>query len=257
MTAPALPFDLDAKNAELESASAEDIIRFAADTWGEDLVMQSSFGADSAALLDLATRVVPGIRVLFLETHYHFPETRRFKEELTRRLNLNVVELQVLRGREWFLETHGDDLHRRDPELCCRLNKVEPMEDAMRRLGVKAYLTGIRRGQSETRRHFKVLTPEDRVAFDVPGTGGKKAETTAGAFRVVKVAPILTWTRAQVEEYLRAHHLPHHPLVADGYPSIGCAPCTVRPVDPTDERSGRWAHLGKTECGLHLPPPKA
>jgi 3'-phosphoadenosine 5'-phosphosulfate sulfotransferase (PAPS reductase)/FAD synthetase len=199
-SAPQRTFDLDAKNAELETATPQEIVRFAWETWGPDAAMQSSFGADSASLLHLATRVVPDIRVLFLETHYHFPETLRFKEELTRRLHLNIVELQVLKGREWFLREHGDDLNRRDPALCCQLNKVEPMADALRRLGIRAYLTGIRRGQSETRRHFKVLTVEDRVRFDVPGAENPPAETVLRGHSVIKVAPILTWSRRQVED---------------------------------------------------------
>ncbi|MBN1475990.1 phosphoadenylyl-sulfate reductase [Candidatus Sumerlaeota bacterium] len=230
-----LPFDIDQSNRELESASPEEIIRFVWETLGPDVAMQSSFGADSACLLHLATRVVPDIRVLFLETHYHFPETQDFRRALTERLGLNVVELEVLRGRDGFLAEHGDELHQRDRELCCHLNKVEPMEEAKRRLGLRAYLTGIRRGQSETRQHFQILTPEP--------TG------------VIKVAPILTWSKEQVREHIRRHDLPFHPLVAAGYPSIGCWPCTVKPIDPTDERSGRWLGSEKTECGLHLPPP--
>lgn len=248
-----LPFDLDVQNTALESASPEEIIRFAWETWGPDVAMQSSFGADSACLLHLATRVVPDLRVLFLETHYHFPETLQFKEALRRRLHLNIVDLEVLRGREAFVREHGDDLHRRDPALCCHFNKVEPMEEAMKRLGLKAYFTGIRRGQAETRRHFRVLTPESRMSFDVPGGG--VAQTSEGGFHVIKVCPILTWTKRQVQDYLREHDLPVHPLVAQGFPSIGCAPCTQRPLDPSDERSGRWVGWNKTECGLHAPPP--
>jgi phosphoadenosine phosphosulfate reductase len=198
--------------------------------------MQSSFGADSACLLHLATRVVPDIRVLFLETHYHFPETHRFKEELTRRLGLNVVTLEVLKGREAFLQEHGDDLHRRDKTSCCFLNKVEPMDEAKHTLGLRAYLNGVRREQTENRRSMKILERE-------PGN-------------IVKVSPILTWTKEQVRAHIREHDLPFHPLVKEGYPSIGCAPCTTKPADPNDERSGRWAGDLKTECGLHLVPPK-
>lgn len=234
---PTYPFDLDAKNEELESATPEEIVRFVWDAFGPDVAMQSSFGADSACLLHLATSVVPEIRVLFLETHYHFPETIDFKEALTKRLNLNIVQLEVVRGRDWFLKEHGDDLNQRDKELCCFFNKVEPMENAKRELGLKAYLTGVRRGQSEVRRHFKILTPE-----------------SSG---IIKVAPILTWSAEQVSDHLAKHDLPHHPLVREGYPSIGCAPCTAKPLDPSDPRSGRWIGEQKTECGLHLPPPSA
>jgi len=230
------PFNLDEANSALETATPQEVIQFVWDRLGPDVAMQSSFGADSACLLHIATQVVPDMRVLFLETHYHFPETHRFKAELTERLGLNIIDLQVVRGRDWFLAEHGDDLHRRDRELCCQLNKVEPMEQAKRDLGLRAYLTGVRRGQTETRRHMQVLTPE---------SGG-----------ILKVAPILTWSRDQVRDYVRTHDLPFHPLVEEGYPSIGCAPCTAKPLDPNDERSGRWTGSEKTECGLHLPPPK-
>jgi len=226
--------DLEAVNAALADADAEEVIRWAARAFGERLVMSSSFGAHSALMLHLATRVVPRIPVVFLDTGYLFPETYQFAEELTERLGLRLevytprmtaARQEALYGRLY----DGDD---EDLGRYQRINKVEPMRRALRELDAAAWLAGLRGGQTDFR------------------SGLRRVERQDGVY---KVHPILHWSRQDVADYLDLHDLPHHPLYAWGYRSIGDAHSTV-PVDPdeADDRAGR--RLGeKRECGIHLP----
>jgi phosphoadenosine phosphosulfate reductase len=226
--------DLDAVNASLEGADAEEVVRWAAETFGERLVMSSSFGAHSALLLHLASRVVPKIPVIFLDTGYLFPETYQFAEELTRRfgLRLEVYSPRMTSARQEAL--HGrlydgdDDELRRYQEI----TKVEPMQRALRELDARAWLAGLRGQQTEFRAGLRTVDVQDGV---------------------VKVHPILGWTKEDVEDYFELYDLPFHPLFAWGYRSIGDVHSTT-PVDPgsDDDRAGR--RLGKkSECGIHLP----
>ncbi len=168
--------------------------------------------------------------MLFLDTGFHFPETLAFRDELVRRLGLNLEVLTPRGGHEGFLEQHGQ-LHRTDPDLCCHLNKVEPLDDALE--GYAGWVAGVRRDQTAARAHAPIV------------------ELTEGG--QLKLAPIADWTQRDVWQYVHDHDLPEHPLLERGYPSVGCAPCTRAVLDGEDARAGRWAGSGKTECGLHLP----
>ena len=215
-----------------EQASAEDLVRWAARRFGQDLLLSSSFGADSAVMLHLVTQIVPGIRVLFIDTGYLFPETYTFAEELREKLRFELVvysplmtaaRQEALYGNLW---EQGDEGVARYLEI----NKVEPMQRALRELGAKAWLAGLRGGQTE---HRKSLS---RVGFQDG---------------CVKIHPLLHWSRKNVDEYIETHDLPKHPLVAQGYRSIGDTHSTIPVLEGDDERSGRL--LGaKKECGLHL-----
>lgn len=215
-----------------EQASAEDLVRWAARRFGRDLVLSSSFGADSAVMLHLVSQIIPGVRVLFIDTGYLFPETYTFAEQLREKLNFELVvysplitaaRQEALYGKLW---EHGDDGIARYLEI----NKVEPMQRALRELGVKAWLAGLRGGQTEHRKNLS------RVGFQDG---------------CVKIHPLLHWSRKNVDEYIEAHELPKHPLVAQGYRSIGDWHSTIPVLDGQDERAGRL--LGaKKECGLHL-----
>lgn len=215
-----------------EQASAEDIVRWAARRFGRDLVLSSSFGADSAVMLHLVTQIVPGIRVLLIDTGYLFPETYRFADELREKLHFELVvysplvtaaRQEALYGNLW---EQGDE----GVQRYLMINKVEPMQRALRELGVKAWLAGLRGGQTE---HRKSLS---RVGFQDG---------------CVKIHPLLHWSRKDVDDYIASHDLPRHPLVAQGYRSIGDWHSTIPVLDGDDERSGRL--LGtKKECGLHL-----
>lgn len=225
--------DLEEANARLAGASAEAIVEWALETFGERLIMSSSFGAESALTLHLVSRVAPRIPVVFLDTGYLFPETYQFAEELTRRFALDVrvyspaitaARLEALHGRLW--EGSEEDIERYG-----RITKVEPMDRALRELGARAWIAGLRRGQTAFRAGLRPVELQDGV---------------------YKVHPILAWSKEQVRSYMEAHELPYHPLYAFGYRSIGDAHSTFPTTLEQDERDGR--SLGsKRECGIHLP----
>ncbi|MGF1464732.1 MAG: phosphoadenylyl-sulfate reductase [Sandaracinaceae bacterium] len=225
--------DLDRVNAELASADALETLRWAAATFGDGLVMTSSFGSHSALMLHLVTRVVPKVPVIFLDTGYLFPETYQFAEALRARLDLRleVVTPRMTAARQEALygrlyDGDDDELQRYQ-----ELNKVEPLQRALRELGATGWLAGLRAEQTAFR------------------SGLRKVERQSG---VLKIHPILDWTSDEVEAYLAEHDLPHHPLYAWGYRSIGDAHSTVPTQEGQDPRDGR--RLGdKRECGIHLP----
>ncbi|GGI02656.1 phosphoadenylyl-sulfate reductase [Egicoccus halophilus] len=219
--------------ATLEDKPADRILEWAAGVVPR-FVVTSSFGAESAVLLHLLSRVAPEVPVLFLDTGLHFDETLRFRADLARRLGLSVVDLRPERSVAQQALRHGDALWSRDPDACCAMRKTTPLRTALH--SFDGWATGVRRSQ----------TPE-RAATPVV-----EAREHDGRW-LVKVAPLVTWDDDRVDAYLREHDLPHHPLADQGYPSIGCAPCTARVAPGQDPRAGRWAGFdGKTECGIHL-----
>lgn len=231
--------DIDAEmlNDLFERTPPPKIVEWAVAQFGQDLVMSSSFGADSALLIHMAVQVKPDIKIIFGDTGYHFPETHQFMEQLRRRFNLNVWTYRTKNDPLEYLRKAGEEnpQWRMDDKACCAVNKTEPMERAMKELAPAAWLRGIRRDQAKTR------TAANFVEWD------KRFNTWA-------VSPLLNWTGAEIEAYLTEHYLPKHPLVAQGYPSIGCNPlsCTS-PVRPgQDPRSGRWIGREKLECGINL-----
>jgi len=231
---PGEGLDLDAVNASLEGASAEDVIRWASQSFGERLVMTSSFGAHSALMLHLVSRVVPEIPVIFLDTGYLFPETYQFAEQLRTRfgLRLEVFSPRMTAARQEALYGRLFDGDEEELRRYQELNKIEPMQRALRELDAGAWIAGLRGQQTEFR------------------SGLRKVEVQDGVY---KVHPILEWSKDDVAAYFETHDLPFHPLYPWGYRSIGDMHSTV-PVDPNsdDDRSGRL--LGeKRECGIHLP----
>jgi phosphoadenosine phosphosulfate reductase len=225
--------DLEALNLELADASAEDTLEWARNTFGDDLVLTSSFGADSAVMLHLVHRIAPRTRVLFLDTGYLFPETYQFAEELRQRfhLDLRVYAPLVTAARQEALYGKLYEGDERDLETYQRINKIEPMERALRELAPRAWLAGIRGRQNAFR------------------AGLKKIELQGNVY---KVHPLLSWTDEDVHHYLRKNDLPYHPLRKRGYRSIGDAHSTRPTAEGEDARAGR--RLGQhLECGIHLP----
>lgn len=223
--------DLTAVNASLASASAEDRIAWAATEFGDSLVLSSSFGAQAAVMLSLATRVVPGIPVVLIDTGYLFKETYLFADELTTKLKLNLKVYRAGESTAWLEARHGK-LWEQGLEGLNRYNqiaKVEPMQRALRELGARAWLAGLRRAQSSTRENLKIIGRQD----------GR-----------VKIHPIIDWTDRDVHRYLTKHGLTYHPLWDQGYVSIGdthsSQPLTA---DLTPEQT-RFFGL-KRECGIH------
>jgi phosphoadenosine phosphosulfate reductase len=204
---------------QFETAPAGKVVRWALDTFGDDLVLAASF--EDIVLVDVATRVAPDIEVVFLDTEAHFPETLAFVEQVRARYGLNLTVTRP--GPEAAAHPCGS-------AQCCQFRKVEPLRRALE--GKAAWLTSLKRADGPTRADAPIVGWDD-------------------TFGLVKVNPLATWTADDVATYLEDHDLPSHPLVARGYRSIGCAP-TTRPVaDGEDPRAGRWAGLDKSECGLH------
>ena len=214
--------------AELELAPAEVIIEWAVATFGDRFCITSSMG--DAVLAHLASQVAPGIQVVFLDTGYHFAETIGTRDAVAATLPLEVVTVRPEQTVAEQDATHGAYLYRTDPDLCCALRKVAPLETAL--TSYDAWATGLRR--AETR---------NRVIAPVVGWDARKGK--------VKVSPLARWTDEQVEQYVADNGVLVNPLVHDGYPSIGCWPCTRRVAPGDDPRSGRWAGTSKTECGIH------
>lgn len=207
-------------NAEFERLPAKKIIQWAVDSFAPHLSLSASM--QDAVLIDLATKVDPGIEVVFIDTGYHFPETLETVEAVRKRYGLNLRMMTVA--------PHDEELWKVDPENCCSAVKVGQLDRAL--AGKAAWMSGLRRDEAETRSTAPI------VARDLRG--------------LVKVNPIANWTDLDVQGYIADHDVPVNPLLNQGYTSIGCQPCTSLPLDPDDPRSGRWAGRGKTECGLHL-----
>lgn len=214
---------------DLEEAPALDVLRWAADTFGSRFCVTSSM--EDAVVAHLASRALPGVDVVFLDTGYHFPETIGTRDAVAAVMDVNVITLTPEQTVAEQDAQYGPKLHDRDPDLCCALRKVAPLEKGL--AGYDAWATGLRRDESPT-----------RAGTPVVGWDARR--------RKVKIAPIARWTQEDVEAYVAEHGVLTNPLLMDGYASVGCAPCTRRVLEGEDVRAGRWAGLGKTECGIHL-----
>jgi phosphoadenosine phosphosulfate reductase len=214
--------------AELEGASADDLLRWTDENFGGNYIVASNM--QDAVLVDLAAKVRPGVDVLFLDTGYHFVETIGTRDAVEAVYDINVVNVTPENTVEKQDELFGKNLFAREPNECCRMRKVEPLGKALR--GYSAWVTGIRRVEAPTRANAPLISWDK-------------------AFGLVKINPLATWTDEEMQAYIDTNDVLVNPLVFEGYPSIGCAPCTAKPEEGADPRSGRWAGLSKTECGLH------
>ena len=214
--------------AELDGASAMDLLRWTDENFGGTYVVASNM--QDAVLVDLAAKVRPGVDVLFLDTGYHFVETVGTRDAVEAVYDINVLNITPENSVAKQDELFGKDLFARAPNECCRMRKVEPLSKALR--GYSAWVTGIRRVEAPTRANAPLISWDK-------------------AFGLVKINPLAPWTDEDMQNYIDANDVLVNPLVFEGYPSIGCAPCTAKPAEGADPRSGRWAGLSKTECGLH------
>ncbi len=214
---------------DLEGATPQEVLRWAVDTFGERFAVSSSMG--DGVLPSLAASVAPGVDVVFLDTGYHFPETIGTRDAVAQVYDVNVRTMLPLLTVAQQDAEHGAELWRSNPDACCAMRKVEPLTRAL--ADYDAYASGIRRDESPTRAGTAVVEWDDKR--------GK-----------VKVNPLVAWTQEDVDSYVAEHGILVNPLAEDGYPSIGCAPCTHRVAPGEDARSGRWKGSQKTECGLHV-----
>jgi phosphoadenosine phosphosulfate reductase len=221
--------DLAERSAvELDGASADELLRWTDQHFGGNYIVASNM--QDAVLVDLAAKVRPGVDVLFLDTGYHFVETIGTRDAVEAVYDINVVNVTPENNVAKQDELYGKDLFAREPNECCRMRKVEPLSKALR--GYTAWVTGIRRVEAPTRANAPLISWDK-------------------AFGLVKINPLAAWTDEDIQDYIDANGVLVNPLVFEGYPSIGCAPCTAKPAEGADPRSGRWAGLSKTECGLH------
>jgi phosphoadenosine phosphosulfate reductase len=228
---PELAADADARFEGIadpvEQALA--VLRWAGETFGDDFAVTSSMA--DGLLAHLASRAVPGVHVVFLDTGYHFAETIGTRDWISSVLPITLVNVTSPRTVAEQDAEHGPALHDRDPDLCCSMRKVQPLAAAL--AGYVAWGSGVRRDEAATRAGTRVVDWDAKRGM-------------------VKVNPLVAWTQDDVDAYIAEHQVPVNPLQEIGYASIGCAPCT-RPVAPgEDPRAGRWAGRGKTECGLHV-----
>ncbi len=230
--------NLETLNSSFQTLDPVKITEWAVNHFGRaDLVVSSSFGAESAVMLHMTTQFVPDIKVIFVDTGYLFAETHSFLEQLRLRLNLNVWTYRTKNDPIAWLHHAGEDnpAYRKDRDACCAANKNEPMLRAMLELKPKAWLRGIRRDQTKIREAIEFVELDRR-------------------YNCYAVSPLLNMGRRDIHAYLKKHDLPYHPLFDKGYASIGCNPlsCT-RPIQiGEDARAGRWSGSGKIECGINV-----
>jgi len=213
---------------DLDGATAQEILAWASDEFGDGLAVTASM--QDTVLTHLAATVRPGVDVLFLDTGYHFVETVGTADAVEAVYDVNLRRLLPLQTVAEQDAQYGPALYARNPDLCCALRKVAPLDAAMK--GYHAWATGLRRTESPSRANTPV------VAFDA-----KRGK--------VKIAPLAAWSDDDVDRYIAENNVLVNPLLSAEYPSIGCEPCTRRVVAGQDSRAGRWAGLTKTECGLH------
>lgn len=208
-----------------------DVLKWAFREYKEDIVYACSFGAEGIVLIDLIAKVNKQAKIIFLDTGLHFPETYELIAQVKKRYpSLQIEKVRPSLSLEDQAKEHGEELWKQNPNLCCHIRKVVPLRVALK--DTKAWISGLRREQSPSRSHTQYINKDE-------------------TFQKVKVCPLIHWTWEEIMTYLHVNKLPYNPLHDQGYPSIGCAPCT-RPVTGSGEsRAGRWAGHAKSECGLH------
>jgi phosphoadenosine phosphosulfate reductase len=215
---------------QLESASPQQILEWAFAQFADGLTIATGFGAEGMALIDIAATINPQVDVFFLDTDFLFPETYALRRRLEERYQIEIRAFKGELSPAAQEEVHGANLWSRDPDLCCRLRKLEPLKVALQ--GRRAWGTAIRRDQTAARANAKVVEWDSR-------------------WNLVKVNPLARWSKRDVWQHIFTHGVPYNPLHNEGYLSIGCTPCTRPVTADEDERAGRWAGFTKTECGLH------
>jgi phosphoadenosine phosphosulfate reductase len=224
-------YEIATANRLLGDAAPQNILRWAVEQFHPRLTVATAFGAEGCCLIHMLAQIEPGVRIFNLETGYQFPETLQLRERLQERYR---IEIELVRPELTVAEyeaRHGGSLYRRRPDQCCHDRKVVPLRRAL--AGYEAWVSAIRHDQSAERARADVVQWDAR-------------------FGLVKVNPLLTWTRRDVWAFVVAHDIPYNPLHDEGYASIGCRPCTRAVLEGENERAGRWAGTGKTECELNV-----
>ena len=216
--------------SDFEDTEPQTVLRWALEEFGSDVALATGFGTEGCVLVDMVARIDPQARIFYLDTDLLFSETYELRDRLAERYGVHFERRSSARSLEQQALRHGEKLWERDPDLCCRLRKVEPLRAMLS--GLRAWITAIRRDQSPARAHAKVV--EHDAKFDL-----------------IKINPLAGWTKQQVWKYVHEFDVPYNPLYDQGYSSIGCVPCTTPVQINEDQRAGRWRGFKKTECGLH------
>jgi phosphoadenosine phosphosulfate reductase len=208
-----------------------DVLKWAYHEYKDDIVYSCSFGAEGIVLIDLIHKVNKQAKIIFLDTGLHFPETYELIEKVKERYpSLEISLIKPKASLEDQEKWYGEELWKHNPNLCCHMRKVVPLKEALS--NVSAWISGLRREQSLTRRNTQYINKDEK-------------------FHKVKICPLIHWSWDEIMTYITLNNLPYNPLHDQGFPSIGCAPCTKPVTDTKDLRAGRWAGSSKTECGLH------
>jgi phosphoadenosine phosphosulfate reductase len=223
----------DSHYADLRPGDPRSILRWATETI-DRLAVATSFQSSGLVILHMLRDLRPDLPVLFLDTGFHFPETLQFRERVAEMWDLKLVDLRGVHGSvERQTQLYGPELFRREPDKCCFINKVKPLQDALEEYD--GWISGLRRDQSPLRAETPMV----------------EAQLLPSGDEVLKIHPLAGWARPDVDEYITRHEIPTNPLLERGFASIGCAPCTRAVGDGETERAGRWDGLAKTECGIH------
>jgi phosphoadenosine phosphosulfate reductase len=237
MTVAALAIDVEVTDQELsvissefENAPPEEVLHWALAEFGRDVALATGFGAEGCVLIDMVARISNDARIFYLDTDLLFPETYALCSQLEVRYGIRIERRSSRLSLEAQAREFGDRSWERQPDLCCRLRKVEPLKEML--TGLRAWITAIRRDQTAARASAGIVERDPK-------------------FGLIKINPLATWSSSEVWDYIDKYDVPHNPLYKDGYTSIGCAPCTSPVQIGEDPRAGRWRGSGKTECGLH------
>ncbi|WP_100406859.1 phosphoadenylyl-sulfate reductase [Bacillus solitudinis] len=224
--------DYETLNNQLERKDSLEVLKWAYQTFGDDLVYSCSFGAEGMVLIDLISKIKKDASIIFLDTDFHFKETYELIEQVKARypkMNIQLIK-PGLTPQEQAKE-HGEELWLSNPDKCCDLRKLIPLQQELDKYS--AWISGLRREQSPTRANTQFVNKDNR-------------------FKSIKICPLIHWTEEEIWMYIDLHKLPYNELHDKSYPSIGCENCTKPVKEGEDPRSGRWANSEKTECGLHL-----
>ena len=215
---------------KFENAKPQTVLRWAIDEFGSEVALATGFGTEGCVLVDMIAKIDATARIFYLDTDLLFPQTYELCNQLAVRYGVSFERRTSQRSLEQQALRHGEKLWERDPHLCCRLRKVEPLKEML--AGLQAWVTAIRREQSVTRANTKVVERDAK-------------------FGLIKINPLAVWSKRDVWRYILEHNVPYNALYDLGYSSIGCTPCTTPVQINEDQRAGRWRGFQKTECGLH------
>jgi len=222
--------EMAAISVRLETEPPEAVLRWSLREFGPDVALATGFGAEGCVLIHMISTINKNARIFYLDTDLLFPETYRLCQQLEARFGVRFERQATRLSLDAQAKEYGERLWERQPDVCCRLRKVEPLREIL--AGLRAWITSIRRDQTPARAHVAVIEWDRK-------------------FALIKINPLATWSARDVWRYLREHDVPYNPLYECGYTSIGCAPCTTVVQIGEDDRAGRWRGSTKTECGLH------